>query len=148
MTRARSGAWMAALAMAIIFPLVAAGAQPKGKRLVWKPVNDGLFTWNQRPVKTWNVWRAKKDRNLLLLQVMKDWYLISLKQKRLYRVQESWYKAHGENLEGPGPDSTTPLIRTETWDSHDIGPAQKITVQIAEGHGELSLELPHPLVVY
>jgi hypothetical protein len=148
MMRARSGIWLAALALALVFPLAVSGAQPKGKRLTWNQVGAALFTWNQRPVKHWNVWRAKKDRNLILLQVMKDWYLISLKNKRLYRVQENWYKAHGENLEGPAPDNAMPLLKTETWDSHDVGPAQKITVQIAESHDELSLELPHPLVVY
>ncbi len=146
MKSARCGMWLAALAL--LFPLAAAGARPKGKRLTWKPVDAALFSWNQRPVKHWNVWRAKKNRDLILLQVMKDWYLISLKNKRLYRVQASWYKPHGDNLEGPAPDHTMTLLRTETWDSHDIGPAQKITVQIAAGHDELSLELPHPLVVY
>lgn len=130
--------------------LLAAGprAEARGKKRTWKPVMAALLKFNNHAVKTWNVLRADKDHNLLLVQVNRDWYAFNLKKKRLYRVNRRDYKSHGQDLVGPEPDKRTPEIRTNGWDSHDVGPAQQITVQMAESGNVISIELPHPLANY
>jgi hypothetical protein len=139
----------AAAALLACFAFLAvspAAARPKD--LTWKPVTMALLKLNNHPVKTWDILQPDKDRNLVLVQVNKRWFLFQLKQKRLYSVARSLYKADGDNLIGPGPDRDTPRVKTDGWDSHDVGPAQQITVTLAESGDVLAIELPHPLAVY
>lgn len=141
---------MLAAAALVAGLLLATGPQAaaRGKQRTWKPVMQALLKLNNHPVKTWNVLKAKKDHNLLLVQVSRDWYVFNLKKKRLYRVNGRDYKSDNGNLVGPEPDKRTPEVRTSGWDSHDIGPAQQITVQLAKSGDVIAIELPHPLAPY
>jgi hypothetical protein len=136
-------ALLACLAFLAVLP---AAARPK--KLTWKPVTMALLKLNNHPVKTWDILQPAKDRILVLVQINKRWYLFELKQKRLYTADRSLYKPSGENLIGPGPDRDTPRVKTDGWDSHDVGPAQQITVRLEENGDVIAIELPHPLVVY
>lgn len=138
---------LAALGFVLV---LAAGpaARARGKKIVWKPVTAALLKLNNHPVKTWNVLQADKNHKLVLVQVSADWYVLDLKRKRAYKVQGRDYVAHGENLVGPEPDEHTPRMKTDGWDSHDIGPAQQVTVRFAATGDVLAVELPHPLDIY
>jgi hypothetical protein len=146
MIRPKSGI-LASAALLAVFVLVApAGA--RDKKLIWKPVNQALLKLNNHAVKTWNVFQPDKNRNLVLVQVLNGWYILNLKQKRAYKVERKDFESRGENLAGPAPDKDTPVVKTEGWDSHDIGPAQQITIKFADNGDVLAIELPHPLAVY
>ena len=149
MSRARKRGLTAVTALlAGLVLLTGVRADARAKKLLWKPVVQALLKWNNRSVKTWNVLQPDKNRNLVLVQVMKDWYVLSLKHKRLYRVERKDFDDSDGNLVGPEPDRGTPLVKTDGWDSHDIGIAQQITVHIAATGNVLTIELPHPLVIY
>lgn len=137
---------IALLTMAV---LIAAGnAEARGRTLLWKPVPQALFKENNRPVKTWNIYQPDNDRNLVLVQVNREWFILNLKQKRVYQASRSDFQARGESLAGPAPDRRTAVVKTDDWDSHDIGPAQQISVRIIASRNVLAIELPHPLAIY
>lgn len=138
-----SAALLAALVLA-----TGVAAPARGKTRTWKPVNRALLKFNNHPVKTWDVLQADKDHNLILVQVLRNWYVLNLKRKRAYKVDRADFKTSGENLVGPEPDKRTQIVKTHGWDSHDIGPAQQITIQFAESGDTLAIELPHPLAIY
>jgi hypothetical protein len=138
----------AVLAGWVILAGAAPEARARGKKLVWKPVIAALLKLNNHPVKTWNVLQPDKNRNLVLVEVSKDWYVLDLKRKRAYKVEGRDYATRGENLVGPEPDERTPTVKTDGWDSHDIGPAQQVTIRFAATGNVLAIELPHPLAIY
>jgi hypothetical protein len=146
MIRPKSGILASAALLAVFVLLAPAGA--RDKKLIWKPVNQALLKLNNHAVKTWNVFQPDKNRNLVLVQVLNGWYILNLKQKRAYKVERKDFESRGENLAGPAPDKDTPVVKTEGWDSHDIGPAQQITIKFADNGDVLAIELPHPLAVY
>jgi hypothetical protein len=148
MNRTKSGILAPAAILAALILMAVAPAPARDKKLLWKPVNQALLKLNNHPVKTCNVLQADKNRNLVLVQVLNDWYILNLKEKRAYKVDHKDFDSRGENLAGPAPDKNTPVAKTDGWDSHDIGPAQQITIKIAETGDVLAIELPHPLVVY
>jgi hypothetical protein len=148
MNRSRFGVSASAALVAALVLAVGVAALARGKTRTWKPVNQALLKLNNHPVKTWDVLQADKNHDLILVQVLRDWYILDLKRKRAYKANRADFKASGDNLVGPEPDKQTPVVKTDGWDSHDIGPAQQITIRFAESGDSLAIELPHPLVVY
>ena len=126
----------------------AAAALADGKKILWKPVPQALLKLNNHAVKTWDVLQAEKNSNLILVQVDRDWYVLNLKQKRVYKTERGDFLEWGNGLFGPEPGSQTPVVKTKGWDSHNIGPAQQITVHFAESGDVLAVELPHPFNPY
>jgi hypothetical protein len=149
MTRTKRGILTATALVAGLIaaagPRAEAGAK---KKVVWKPVMEALLKLNEHPVKHWNVLQADKNHNLLLVQVSRDWYVFNLKRKLLYRADPNDFEARGENLVGPVPDRNTPRVKTDAWDSHNVGLAQQITVELAKSGDKLTIELAHPLAPY
>lgn len=127
---------------------IAPAAPAKGKDLRWKPVNQALLKLDNHPVKNWDILQPEKDRNLVLVQVEKRCFVFALKQKRVYAVERSEYRAEGADLIGPAPDRNARPVKTAGWDSHDVGPAQQITVRLADTGEVLAIELPHPVTIY
>ena len=125
-----------------------AGARARERTLLWKPVTQVLLKENNHPVKNWNVYRPDKDHGLVLVQLERDWFIFNLKQKRVYRAERSEFQTRGNALVGPVPGGHAQIIKTENWDSHDVGPAQQISVRFAATGDELTIELPHPLAIY
>ena len=125
-----------------------ASSRARGKTLIWKPVTAALLKENNRPVKTWNIYQPDKNRNLLLVQVDRNWFILNLKQKRVYRAERGDFQARGDSLAGPEPDRRAPVIQTTDWDSHDVGPAQEISVRLTASGDRLAIELPHPIEIY
>lgn len=148
MTRTRRGILTAAALVAGLVAAAGPQAEAGAKKAVWKPVMQALLKLNEHPVKHWNVLQASKNHNLLLVQVSGDWYIFNLKRKLLYRADRSDFETKGENYVGPVPDRHTPRVKTDGWDSHNIGPAQQVTVELAETGDKLTIELPHPLAPY
>lgn len=126
----------------------AAGAQARRIPLIWKQVTQVLLKENNRPVKTWNVYRPDKERNFVLVEVDRDWFIFNLKQRRLYRADKNDFQSQGDALTGPEPGRHTPTVKTEDWDSRDVGPAQQISVRISATGDVLTIEFPHPLAIY
>ena len=137
---------IALLALAVLAG--AAGAQARGKTLVWKPVTQVLLKENDRPVKNWNVYRPDKDQDLVLVQLERDWFIFNLKQKRVYWAERSEFQTRGDALAGPVPGGHARIVKIENWDSHDVGPAQQISVRFTATGDVLAIELPHPLAIY
>ncbi|MDE3136615.1 MAG: hypothetical protein KGL59_08570 [Acidobacteriota bacterium] len=148
MIRTKSGVLVPSAILAALILMAVAPAAARDKKLLWKPVDQVLLKLNNHPVKTWNVLQADKNRNLVLVQLLNDWYILNLKEKRAYKVDRKDFDSRGENLAGPAPDKNTPVAKTDGWDSHDIGPAQQITVKFADTGDVLAIELPHPLAIY
>ncbi|HVB34349.1 MAG TPA: hypothetical protein VNJ52_08275 [Patescibacteria group bacterium] len=128
--------------------LAGAACFARGKPLIWKPVEQALLKENNRPVKTWNVYQPDKEREWVLVQVERNWFIFNTKEKRVYKAERADFHAHGDSLIGPEPGRHTPPLKTDGWDSHDVGPAQQISVRIAATGNVLAIELPHPLAVY
>lgn len=120
----------------------------RGKSLIWKPVEQALLKENNQPVKKWNVYQPDKRRDLVLVEVGKSWFIFNTKEKRVYKAEGGDFHPRGDSLLGPEPDRHTPVVQIDGWDSHDIGPAQQISVRIKATGNVLAIELPHPLAIY
>lgn len=136
----------AAIGAAIL--LAGSSAPARAKSLLWKPVTDALLKENDHPVKTWNVYQPEKDRSWLLVQVNADWYVLNLKRKQVYPARRGDFQTRGDSLAGPAPGKNAPVLKLSDWDSHDVGPAQQITVRLTSTGNVLVIELPHPIEVY
>lgn len=142
-------AHIASVALAALAILVGATvAQARRKTLVWKPVTQALLKENNHPVKKWNVYRPDRNHDLVLLQVDGAWLIFNLKQKRVYWAERNQFQARGNALAGPVPGNDARVAKTENWESHDVGPAQQVSVRFAATGDVLTIELPHPLAIY
>lgn len=136
-----------ALAVALLF-LMTTAAFASGKRIAWKAVNQALLKLNNHPVKTWGVYQPVKNHNLVLVEIDRRLLVIDTKERRVYTAQRSDFEAHGDDLLGPVPDEHTPVLTTDSWDMHDVGPAEQISFRLTDNGDAIDLQLPHPINPY
>lgn len=131
-----------ALALFAFVPLAALAGEPQ--TILWKPETTALLKLNGRPVKTWNVYRAEKKKDWILVQLGRRFLLLDTKQHTVRELDPATVKPNGKNVECQEPQGQEKRIESTDWMLRDIGPAQLVRLKLLDYGGVLDVQLPHP----
>ena len=112
--------------------------------IVWKQESTALLKLNGRPVKTWNVYRAEKKKDWILVQLGHRYLLLDTKQHSVRELDPATVKPNGKNVECPEPQGQERRIESTDWVMRDIGPAELVRLKLLDYGGVLDVQLPHP----
>jgi hypothetical protein len=132
-----------ALAIALLAPL--AGAR-EGDKINWKPVGDAILKiTGRKPPKIWNVYQDEKKKERVLVEMDNRYLILDAKTKQVYEITAANFQPHGKIYQSANPASNENVVPSTGWDRRDIGPAERIQVELTNENVSLDVELPHPL---
>ena len=132
-----------ALAVAMLAPH--AGAR-EGDKINWKPVGDAILKiTGRKPPKVWNVYRDEKKKERVLVEMDNRYLILDAKTKQVYEITAADFQLHGKIYQSTKPTSNENAVPSAGWDRRDIGPAERIQVELTKENISLDVELPHPL---
>ncbi|MGH9776470.1 MAG: hypothetical protein ACRD50_16180 [Candidatus Acidiferrales bacterium] len=114
-------------------------------RIIWKPVSDAQLKLNGHGVVSWNVYRAEKKKNLILIQLGHRWMCIDSAAKSVYELSATEVKSQKENKETDEIPPAGRRIPASDWVDRDVGPAQLVRVRLGDYGNTVEVQLPHPL---
>jgi hypothetical protein len=132
---------LALFAACAIAPLAALAGDAM---ILWKPETTALLKLNGRPVKTWNVYRAEKKKDWILVHLSHRYLLLDTKQRTVRELDPATVKPSGKNVECPEPQGQERRIESTDWVLRDIGPAELVRLKLLDYGGVLDVQLPHP----
>lgn len=132
-----------ALAVAMLAPL--AGAR-EGDKINWKPIGDAILKiTGRKPPKVWNVYQDEKKKERVLVEMDNRYLILDAKTKQVYEITAADFQIHGKIYQSAKPTSNENTVPSAGWDKRDIGPAERIQVELTKENIFLDVELPHPL---
>ena len=134
---------MVILALALVAPH--AGARTDDK-INWKPIGDAILKiTGRKPPKIWNVYQDEKKKERVLVEMDNRYLILDAKTKQVYEITPADFQPHGKIYQSAKPVSNENAVPSTGWDRRDIGPAERIQVELTKENVSLDVELPHPL---
>lgn len=134
---------MMILALAMAAPH--AGARTDDK-INWKPIGDAILRiTGRKPPKTWNVYQDEKKKERVLVEMDNRYLILDAKTKQVYEITAADFQLHGKIYQSTNSASNQNAVPSTGWDRRDIGPAERIQVELTKENISLDVELPHPL---
>lgn len=133
------------LAIAVLVPLsLAVTAVGAADKLTWKRVPEAMLKVDNRPVKTWAIYHAekeKKDHRLLLLLGTR-FLMIDTKLRLITEYDPSTFSKKGEAYEMEREAKGVMSLSTEDWILRDVGTSYLIHAKLKEESRALEIQLP------
>lgn len=119
-------------------------ALAKDKPLSWKPIDEALLRVNDSPPKEWEVYRAGKKNDPLLLQLGNRFLLIESHDHRIFELDPAKVERKKDEVLWSLSDRPAAELATSEWVVDDIGAAFAIQVKLDKDNARFDLQLPHP----
>ncbi len=132
--------------LAMLVVCAALGPSLRGggaQEIVWKPEPQALLKLEGRAVRTWNVYRSDKKKQLVLVQLGHRFLILDTKERTVHELAPTDVKPHGKDVASPEPGDAK-VIPSAEWVMRDVGPAQLIRVRLMDYGRVLELQVPHP----
>ncbi len=129
------------LAMILPFPLSARATN----KINWKPIGDAILKiTGRKPPKAWSVYQDEKKKERVLVEMDNRYLILDAKTKQVYEITSAQFELHGKYYQTAIP-IPGPTVPSTGWDIRDIGPAERIEVELSNENISFDVELPHPL---
>ncbi len=139
-----------------------AGAAQEASTVTWKPVPLAMLRVDDRPAKTWQVYRAEKRKQFVLVQLGARFLMLDVEARTVHELDPAtlarkddlleWQDATGSTASGPenakGADTTKPghpakkLLPSADWTMRDVGPMLRITFRLTTEGRAFNVQLP------
>jgi hypothetical protein len=119
-----------------IFPVIAGllfillGSAYAAEKIDWKPIPDAVLQIDAHPAKLWNLYRAGKKSDPLLLQLGNRMLVIYIHNLAIYEIKPEQLEHKGEDLLWRETDKPEKPLATSEWSTKDIGSAFRIRVKL------------------
>jgi hypothetical protein len=111
-------------------------------KIDWKPIPDALLQIDARPAKLWNLYRAGKKSDPLLLQLGTRMLVIYVRNQAVYEIKPEQVEHKGEDLLWREADKPEKPLATSDWSTKDIGSAWRLQVKLAAEGRLLDIQIP------
>jgi hypothetical protein len=128
-------------ALAVLL-FVLTGSLRAAEKIDWKPIPDALLQIDARPAKLWNLYRAGKKSDPLLLQLGARWLVIYIRNQAVYEIKPEQLEHKGEDLLWRDADKPEIPVQTSDWSTKDIGSAVRLQVKLATEGRLLDIQIP------
>jgi hypothetical protein len=131
-----------------IFPVIAgllfilAANVSAADKIDWKPIPDALLQIDAHPAKLWNLYRAGKKSDPLLLQLGTRMFVIYVRNQAVYEIKPEQLEHKGEDLLWRETDKPEKPLATSDWSTKDIGSAWRLQVKLATEGRLLDIQIP------
>jgi len=112
---------------------------------MWKLDDEAHLKIEEHIPIAWNVYRAEKKKNLVLVLLGHRYLALDLKAQKIYEIDPKSLTAHGSDFESDEPDTIGREIPTLEWSDRDVGPAERVQVTLGDYGKTIAVELPHPI---
>ena len=133
-----AGAFGASLLLATASPCRAADKD----KIVWKQIPDAILQVDSRAPKIWNLWRAGKKDDPLLLQLGSRSLVIYIKSKEVYEIKPDHLTRKGEDLFWRETDKPDKPLATSDWSTKDVGSAFRLLLKLADEGRMIDIQIP------
>lgn len=82
----------------VLAAMTVAVRAPAAERIVWKPVEAAVLKVDDRPAKSWEVYRAEKKEHLLLVQLGARFLMLDTKAHEIYELDPQRLQRKGKEL--------------------------------------------------
>lgn len=131
---------IAVLTAAMLVPAACAA-----DKINWKPIGDAILKiTGRKPPKAWNVYQDEKKKERVLVEMDNRYLILDAKTKQVYEITSAQFQLHGKYYQTAIP-IPGPTVPSTGWDRRDIGPAERIEVELTNEQVSFDIELPHPL---
>jgi hypothetical protein len=131
-----------------IFPVIAgllfvlAANLYAAEKIDWKPIPDAILQIDAHPAKLWNLYRAGKKSDPLLLQLGTRMLVIYVRNQAVYEIKPEQLEHKGEDLLWRDTDKPEKPLATSDWNTKDIGSAWRLQVKLAAEGRLLDIQIP------
>jgi len=124
--------------------LLAGAARAADDRILWKPVEDAILRIDDRPAKTWNVYRPdKKDKSyLLLVELGRRFLLLDTREKEIFELVPEKIERKGKELLWREQDKPASPLPSTDWTIRDAGRTRRISARLEREGRVLDVQLP------
>ena len=124
--------------LALIMVVTAHAAE----KIVWKSVPDAILQIDTHPAKQWNLYRAGKKSDPLLLQLGTRMLVIYVRNQAVYELKPEQFEHKGEDLLWRESDKPEKPQATTDWNAKDIGSAWRLQVKLAAEGRLIDIQIP------
>jgi len=105
-------------------------------------VPDALLKMDEQPVKLWNIYRADKKPQLVLVQLGSRYLFLDTEAKDLFEVSPDKFERKGKQLQCRPPGETDKPMATSDWVVRSTGRSRLIRVKLTAEGRVLEIHLP------
>jgi len=120
---------------------IAAVAQEK-ERILWKRQPSALLRIDDRTVKLWEVYRAEKKGELVLVQLGRRFLLLNLQKKEIRELDETRLEYTRDGIRWSLDEEKDRVLPSAEWMVREVGAALRMRVQLAAEGRLLEVQLP------
>jgi hypothetical protein len=110
--------------------------------VAWKLVPDALLKMDEQPVKLWNIYRADKKPQLVLVQLGSRYLLLDTQAKDLFELSPDKFERKGKELRCSLPGESEKPLATSDWIVRSTGRSKLIRVKLTAEGRVLEVHLP------
>ena len=114
----------------------------RAEMTTWKVVPDALLKMDEQPVKLWNVYRANKKPQFVLVQLGSRHLFLNTETKELFELSPDRFERKGKQLQCRAPGESDQPMATSDWVVRSTGRTQLIRVKLAAEGRVLEIHLP------
>jgi hypothetical protein len=105
-------------------------------KIIWKSITDAILQVDGRAPKIWNLFRAGKKPDPLLLQLGSRFLVVYVKSEEVYEIKPEQLEHKGEDLLWREADKPAKPLATSDWNIKDVGSASRILLKLV-GEGRM-----------
>jgi hypothetical protein len=143
-TRGTPGLWFSLICVSGWLCVSGCAALAKGKPLSWKSIDEALLRVNDAPPKEWEVYRAGKKNDPLIVQLGNRFLLVESHDHRIFELDPTKVERKKDEVLWSLSDRPAEALATSDWVVDDIGAAFAIQVKLEKDNASFDLQLPHP----
>ena len=112
------------------------------EKIDWKPIPDAVLQIDTHPAKLWNLYRAGKKSDPLLLQLGTRMLVIYIRNQAVYEIKPEQLDHKGQDLLWREADKPEKPLPTSDWSTRDVGSAWRVRVKLATEGRLLDIQIP------
>jgi len=135
------------------FVLAGVCSPPAQESFVWKPITNGVLKVDDRPVKTWEIYLTKRNKQWALVQIGARFLLLDAETKEIFEIYTEAFARKGDELhwkaDVQAPTATASaenglraLLPSEDWTDKFAGRARIIRLKLSAEGRRLDVQLP------
>jgi len=119
------------------------GAILAADKIVWKPLENAVLRIDDRPAKTWNVYRAEKKAHLVLVQLGRRFLMLDIRAQEIFELDPAKLeRTKNKTLLWREADKPSKPLPTADWTVRDVGPAKRIRTKLSAEGRVVDLQVP------
>lgn len=133
--------WKGILAVPLLFLSLNSHSADKD-RIIWKAIPDAILQVDGRAPKIWNLFRAGKKLDPLLLQLGSRSLVLYVKNQEVYEIKPEHLVHKGEDLLWRETDKPAKPLATSDWSTRDVGSAWRVRVKLSGEGRMIDIQIP------